>query len=72
MSTVARFQVSGRNFNGKKTATVEIDRDTNMVRVRPSHFRQTYDLLLEDIAEIIIYRCIKSDIAAKRNVRRKK
>ena len=72
MGSKARFKVTGRNFNGQDQATVEIDRDTNMVRVRPAHFRQTYDLLLEDIAEIIIYRCIKSDIAAKRNVRRKK
>jgi len=72
MSSVARFKVSGRNFNGKRDATVEIDRGTNMVRVRPFHFRKTYDLLLEDIAEIVIMRCIKADIAAKKAIRRKK
>lgn len=53
--TVARFPVvaSLDGAGGKKKGTVEIDRETNLVRVRPFRSRRTYDMSMEAIATII-------------------
>ena len=54
MST-ARFDVVTHldGAGGKKKGTVSIDRDTNMVSVRPHRSHRTYDMSLEAVATII-------------------
>lgn len=53
------------NFNGQDECTVTIDRKTNIISVRPKHLRTTYDLRLDDVANIIIGRCIMADLKLK-------
>jgi hypothetical protein len=51
----ARFPVVAHldGAGGKKNGTVEIDRATNLVQVRPFRSRRTYDMTLEAVATII-------------------
>ena len=65
------FKVYGR-FNGKTEATVTVNRDNNLVQVRPKHFKKFYEMRLEDLAELVIWRCIKAEALAKKEARRKK
>lgn len=69
--TTSRFKIYG-SFNGKTEATVSINRQNNLVSVRPKHFKKTYELRLEDVAEIIIWRCIKAEMNEKKKAKRKK
>lgn len=56
----AKFKLKGR-FNGRSSCTVTIDRGTGLVQVRPKHARKQYEMRLEDLAEIIIWRCVKDE-----------
>lgn len=69
MAGKAHFKVYGR-FNGKNEATVTIDRQNNLVSVRPHHFKKTYEMRLEDLASLIIWRVVKSEIADKKKQKR--
>ena len=62
--SVSRFKVSKvtQDFNGKPTATVEIDRNNNIVSVRPSHMRTSYSMPLADVANWIIGRCVMAEL----------
>lgn len=53
--TVARFPVVAHldGAGGKKKGTVTIDRDTNLLSVRPHRSHRTYDMTLEAIATIV-------------------
>ena len=64
----AFFRLEGR-YNGASGATVIIDRSTNLVTVRPSRRRKTYTLRLEDLAQTIILRCVKAEIAEKKKLK---
>lgn len=66
MST-ARFPVVAAldGAGGKKKGTVEIDRETNMMKVRPYRSRRTYDMSMEAVATIICRHVLMEERAAK-------
>lgn len=74
MSRVARFRVYGRFdvASGAQEATVEVDRGTNVIRVRPKRRRRTYDLDLATVASIICEKVIRYELAEKKRLRREK
>lgn len=67
----ATFKVfSGRReYNGRAEATVTIDRGNNLVMVRPKRARRTYEMRLEDLAAIVIWRSIKVELAEKKKAK---
>lgn len=71
MNGKAHFKVYGR-FNGKSEATVTIDRGSNLISVRPHRMKKVYQLRLEDVADIIIWRIVKSEAAEKRALQKAK
>jgi len=56
----AKFVVEG-DFNHSKSATVTIDRNTNVVTVRPLHQRVTYTYPLADLALFVMWKNLKAD-----------
>ena len=63
----ARFRISGRLDTGRlQEGTVSIDRNTMVLTVRPLRRRRGYSLPLGTVAEIIVSKCIKAEVAAKR------
>jgi hypothetical protein len=63
----SKFKVYGSNkYNGKSEATVIIDRSNNLVMVKPKGMHRNYEMRLEDLAGIVIWNCIKSEIIEKR------
>lgn len=54
-----------QGFNGQDECTVTINRENNIVSVRPKHLRTTYEFRLDDVANIIIQRCIMADLKNK-------
>jgi hypothetical protein len=73
MGTKAKFKVfSSRAFAGKSEATVTIDRHNLLVTVRPHRMHRTYEMRLEDLASIIVWRVAKAEIAEKKAARKKK
>lgn len=71
MSRVARFKVFGRldRASGATSATVEIDRATNIVTVRPFRRRKTYQMTLGELADWICAQNIRAEIREKRAAR---
>lgn len=69
--TISRFKVfsGGRKFDGKGEATVMINRDNNLIAVRPARRRRIYELRLEDVAEIIIWRVLRAEMADKKKAK---
>jgi len=67
----SRFKVSG-SFNGVYEASVVIDRGSGVMTVRPSRRRTTYELPLSTVAEIVMWRIIKAEAAAKLKAKREK
>ncbi len=65
-----RFKVQGR-FDGAGSATVEIDRASGIMRVRPCRRRRTYDLPLSVIAQIQVERIIRFEVEEKRRLKKK-
>jgi hypothetical protein len=66
--SIARFPVvaSLDGAGGKKKGTVTIDRDTNLVSVRPHRSHRTYDMTLEAVANIICRSVVMQEAAEKR------
>lgn len=67
--SVSRFKVQGR-FDGAYSATVEINRDTNLIAVRPHRRKRKYELPLSDVAESILWRVIKAEIQEKKKAKK--
>ncbi len=59
----------GGVYNGKNEATVSIDRNNNLVSVRPKHMHKSYELRLEDVAQIIIWRVLKEELQEKKKAK---
>ena len=73
MARTARFKLYGRSvYHHKTEATVEIDRNTNLISVRPKHFKRSYEMRLQDIADIIMGRVINAEILEKRRLKKEK
>ena len=71
--SVARFKVFGSNmFNGKSEATVEIERESGMLTVRPYHLHKKYELRLADIAKHVIYVSVMAEIREKKALKKMK
>ena len=64
----AVFKVNGR-YNTKSGATVTIDRDTNIVTVRPSRMQKVYEGRLEDIAQTLILRSVLAEKREKQKLK---
>lgn len=63
----ARFRVEGRNYDGVRQATVIIDRDEHgFFTVRPMRRHRTYTMLLADVAELVLWRCIREEAREKK------
>lgn len=71
--SVARFRVFGSNmFNGKSEATVEVERESGIVKVRPLRMHKAYELRLADIAKHIIYVNVMAEIREKKALKKMK
>jgi hypothetical protein len=66
----ARFRVFGR-FDGATAATVEVDRAAGLFTVRPLRRRRTFTLPLAAVAEMVIWRIVRAEVAERRAARRK-
>lgn len=60
--SVAKFKINSGDYNGATSATVIINRDNGLISVRPYRQHRTYELLLSDIAQIIVERVIKAEV----------
>jgi len=60
----AHFAVEGRNFDGKKTASVVVEQDGphTLLRVRPSRHRREFVLPLADVAERVIWAVVRAEV----------
>lgn len=67
----SRFKIEGR-FDGAREATVTIDRGSMVFSVRPYRRRQDFALPLSEVAEMVLWRIVKADAAAKREARKKR
>lgn len=67
----SRFKIEGR-FDGTTGATVTIDRGAMLFSVRPLRRRREYTLPLTDVAEMVLWRIVKAEAAAKLELKRKK
>lgn len=71
--SVARFKTIGQfDQSYVQSATIEIDRDVNLISVRPKGRRRTYSLPLSTIAEIICWRVIRAELLEKKREKAKK
>lgn len=68
MAGKAHFKLFGR-FNGATECTVTIDRNNNFIQVRPKRRRKVYEMRLEDVAEMIIWRMVKAEIIEKKKAK---
>ncbi len=70
----ARCRVAGRFTMASRSeeATVTIDRNAGILRVRPLHKRRVYELPLAAIAEFVVQRVIKTEVAARLAGRKKR
>ena len=60
----AQFKAVGR-INGADGASVTIDRDRGIVSVRPKREQRTYDLPLLTVAEMVVCRVVKNELASQ-------
>lgn len=58
--SVAKFTVNATldSAGGKKKGIVAIDRDTNVVSVRPLRSRSVYNAKLDDLADLVVKRAL--------------
>jgi len=70
--SVARFPVVAHldGAGGKKKGTVEIDRDTNMLSVRPYRSHRTYDMPLEMVATMVCQRILTNEVMEKQRAKK--
>lgn len=54
------------NFGGDRVATVTINRDAHLIRVRPARRRTVYELPLGAVAEVVVWQCVKEALRKKR------
>lgn len=67
----ARFRVVGRfDRVGVQEATVLVDRAAGLFTVRPLRRRKTYTLPLSTIAEIVVARITKAEVAREKAEKR--
>ena len=54
--SISRYQVMGQlgSAGGKRRGTLTIDRATGVVTVRPLGSRQTFSLMLSDLADFVV------------------
>ena len=70
--SIARFKTIGQfDQSYVQNATIEIDRDVNLISVRPKGRRRTYTLPLSTVAEIICWRVIKAELLEKKREKAK-
>jgi hypothetical protein len=65
---IVSYQYGG--FDGKNEALVTIDRDSNLISVRPKNRHRTYEMRLEDVARIILYNVTKAEIREKKKLKK--
>ena len=64
---IARFKAIGQfDQSYIQKATIEIDRNANLISVRPKGRRRIYTLPLSAVAEIICWRVIKAELIEKK------
>lgn len=64
----ARFKLEGR-YDGTQGASVVIDRETNLLTVRPTRRQRTFTLRLEDLAQTVILRVIQAELGEKKKAK---
>ena len=68
---INRFRVVARlDLSRPQEGTVEIDRGSGTLSVRPYRRRRVYTLPLATVAEIVVSRIIKAEVAEKRAARK--
>lgn len=67
----SKFKVTGR-VDGVQGATLTIDRERELVFVRPLHRRREYILPLQDVAEMVLEKVVKLEIGVNLVAKRKK
>lgn len=76
MGRIARFKVTGsgygNDFNGKNSATIEIDRNTDIVTVRPCRMHKTYISTLGTMARSVIFKAIQAELAEKKKIKKQR
>lgn len=73
MARKAKFKIFGSStYHHKKETTIIIDRGTNIVQVRPKHFKKPYELRLQDVADYIIWTNIKAALIEKKKQKKLK
>lgn len=70
--SVAKFRVFGRNYDGPREATVEIDRGPGIFKVRPLRRRKTFELPLSYVAEMVMWSVLRADAREKNALKRAK
>ena len=64
---IARFKTIGQfDQSYIQNATIEIDRNADLISVRPKGRRRTYTLPLSAVAEIICWRVIRAELLEKK------
>ena len=67
----SKFRVVARLDSRLAEATVTIDRNTQLVSVRPLRRRRTYELPLAWVAEAVYRKVIMTEIAEKKAAKKK-
>jgi len=62
VSQHVHLDITGR-VNASEGATIEVDRDREIMIVRPKAERRTYDLPLRTVAEMVVARVVKNELA---------
>jgi hypothetical protein len=64
---IARFKTMGQfDQSYIQHGTIEIDRNADLISVRPKGRRRTYTLPLSAVAEIICWRVIRAELLEKK------
>jgi hypothetical protein len=68
----AKFRVRGRfdSAGASQEATVTVDRDTSIFKVRPLRRRRSYDLDLATVAAIVVQRIVWYETMEKRKAKK--
>jgi len=75
--SIAKFIVEAQldSAGGKKRGTVSIDRETNVVTVRPLRSHSVYHAKLDDLADLVVKRALTAgfeEVYAPKKAARKK
>lgn len=70
MTRLSRFPVVARlRAGGPCEGSVLIERACGLIHVRPKRARKLYTLPLSVVAEMIVYRVVKAELAEKRRLK---